>query len=403
MNIKERIKQRVLVDDDALVIDASKCHGSWVVDEHGKEYLDCFSQFASQPIGWNHPKMLAQKEKLSNAALHKFANPETLSEEYAEFVDRFVEITPDFKHAFFIDGGALGVENALKAAFDWKAQKLKWEEDKVNDLKVIHFKQAFHGRTGYTMSLTNTVANKTALYPKFNWVRVSNPVSKEFFLESIENSKRALETNTVAAIIFETIQGEGGDNHYDQEVFTTYRKLADEYDALLILDEVQSGVGMTGKMWAYQHFGIVPDMIAFGKKMQVCGCASTGRIDEISNNVFQVHSRINSTWGGNIVDMVRASIYLDIIKEEKLVENAAQVGLYFLNKLEALGVSSPRGKGLMIAFDLDNSSERNLVMAKLKKKMLALPCGEKSIRFRPHLTFSEHDVDVAIEFIRESL
>ena len=156
-------------------------------------------------------------------------------------------------------------------------------------------------------------------------------------------------------------------------------------------------------MWAYEHFGIVPDLIAFGKKAQVCGCSSTEKIDEVSDNVFRLPSRINSTWGGNIVDMVRSTIHIEIIKEDKLVENAEAVGKYFLWQLEKLGLNNARGRGLMLAFDLGDEVHRDKVLERLSSDMLALACGQKSIRFRPHLTFTEQDVDVAIDFVKKAL
>lgn len=419
MKIHDTLKNHILIDEEAIVVDFEKCHGSWLVDENGKEYLDCFSQFASQPLGWNHPKVVAQKDRLANAALHKIANSDMLCKEYGEFVEAFASITPDFKHHFFISGGALAVENALKAAFDWKAQKLGWASNVTrSDMNIVHFREAFHGRTGYTLSMTNSSHSnlKVRHFPKFHWSRVINPkmtfppnsVSetkvKNLERGSLQEIKGCLSgKNHVAAVILEPIQGEGGDNHFRKEYFQELRKLTDEHEALLILDEVQTGFGLTGKMWAYEHFGIVPDLIAFGKKTQVCGCSSTEKIDEVSDNVFRLPSRINSTWGGNIVDMVRSTIHIEIIKEDKLVENAEAVGKYFLWQLEKLGLNNARGRGLMLAFDLGDGVQRDKVLERLSNDMLALACGQKSIRFRPHLTFTEQDVDVAIDFVKKAL
>ena len=415
MKIHDTLKNHILIDENAIVVNFEKSHGSWLVDENGKEYLDCFSQFASQPLGWNHPKIVAQKDRLVNAALHKIANSDMLCKEYGEFVEAFVSVTPDFKHHFFISGGALAVENALKAAFDWKAQKLGWDSNtKRDDLTVVHFREAFHGRTGYTLSLTNSPHSnlKIRYFPKFHWSRVINPKmtfplneTKVRNLEqgSLQEIKGCLSRNNVAAILLEPIQGEGGDNHFRKEYFQQLKELVDEHETLLIFDEVQTGLGLTGKMWAYEHFGIVPDLISFGKKTQVCGCSSTEKIDEVQDNVFRLPSRINSTWGGNIVDMVRSTINIEIIKEDKLVENAEVVGNYFLQQLKELGLENARGRGLMLAFDLQDEAERDKILERLGNDMLALACGPKSIRFRPHLTFTEPDVDVAIDFIKKAL
>lgn len=141
------------------------------------------------------------------------------------------------------------------------------------------------------------------------------------------------DADDIAGIIIETVQGEGGDNHFRPEFMAALRHLADKYDVMLIFDEVQCGVGLTGKMWAWQHLGVCPDMVCFGKKAQVCGFMSTSRIDNVKDNVFVLSSRINSTWGGSIADMVRATKIYEIIEEEHLVENSAVVGAYLLNKL----------------------------------------------------------------------
>jgi L-lysine 6-transaminase len=316
-------------------------------------------------------------------------------------VERFASVTRDFKHYFFIDGGALAVENALKAAFDWKAQRLGYtvgmspslNQSLADTLDVVHFTNAFHGRSGYTMSLTNTDPLKTRWFPKFNWTRASNPADIEHKMHK-----------DVAAIIIEPVQGEGGDIHFNRATFKHLRKMAYKYDSMLIFDEVQTGLGLTGKMWGYKHYsGVIPDMICFGKKTQVCGFCCTDRINNVPNNVFNVSSRVNSTWGGNIVDMVRFCHIIDAIENDNLVQNAKTIGEYLLGKLMATdGISNVRGKGLMIAFDSPNESTRDRMMELLSENMIALKCGNKSIRLRPHLTFSKEDADTAHSYIEKA-
>ena len=392
----ETLEKYILVDGFHVVIDQQRSLGSRVVDlDTGKEYLDCYSQFASQPLGWKHSALIQAQKEMGVVGRVKMANSDMYSEDYAQFVEKFSEITPDFKHYFFIDGGALGVENALKAAFDWKAKKLGYSSAvDINNLDIFHLKNAFHGRTGYTLSLTNTTPEKTALFPRFKWTTTE---------PSWEDIEKRIHSE-VAAIIIEPIQGEGGDNHFPPVFFKNLRRIADENDCLLIFDEVQTGMGLTGKMWAYEHFGIVPDMICFGKKTQVCGFCSTGRIDEVEDNVFNTSGRINSTWGGNIVDMVRFRYIIDAIQKEDLVKNAQDIGrilLWALRKFPAL--DNVRGRGLMIAFDLDSPEQRDKMMALLQENMLVLKSGEKSIRLRPSLTFSADDVDLAISYISEAI
>ena len=391
----DRLSKHILTDGFHVVVDPMSSEGSWVVDTDGNKYLDCYSQFASQPLGWRHPALLKAQNEMGISGRIKLANSDMYSEEYADFVDKFSEITPDFKHYFFIDGGALAVENALKAAFDWKAKKLNYSHTvDINNLDVFHLKNAFHGRTGYTLSLTNTTPEKTALFPKFRWTTVE---------PDWKNIEKRIHSE-VAAIIIEPIQGEGGDNHFPLEFFTNLRRIADDNDCLLIFDEVQTGMGLTGKMWAYEHFNIVPDIMCFGKKTQVCGFCSTERIDEVKDNVFNTSGRINSTWGGNIVDMIRSRYIIDAIQKNNLINNAEDIGRHLLWELRKLPViDNVRGRGLMIAFDLSEEYVRDLVISKLSKNMLVLKSGKRSIRLRPPLTFSIEDANHAISFIKEAV
>jgi len=419
------LSRHMLADGYDLVMDLQKSKGSWVFDaRRGRNVLDFFTNFASVPIGYNHPKMDTPefRDRIATAAINKPANSDIYTTYMAEFVETFarVAVPPSLnKHLFFIEGGALGIENAVKTAFDWKVRKnFKKGYQSEKGTQIMHLREAFHGRTGYTLSLTNTDPRKTQYFPKFDWPRVDNP--KIYFPAtpaSLEEAERrenaALEQakqflhdrkDDVAAFIMEPIQGEGGDNHFRPEFFRAIRQLCDENEMLLIFDEVQSGVGITGKMWAFQHYGIEPDLFCFGKKTQVCGFASSDRIMEIADNVFVVSSRINSTWGGNLTDMVRSQRYFEIIDEENLVDNAARVGAYFLGELERFGhdfpnlVSNVRGRGLMAAFDLPSGELRdNALNAFMSHDVMVLASGHQSARFRPPLNLS---MDEAAEGIR---
>jgi L-lysine 6-transaminase len=418
----------MLVDGFDIVVDLKKSRGTYLVDARdGKRYLDFFTFVASSPLGMNHPKLTAPAflKKLAYVAVNKPSLSDIYTEEQAQFVDTFsrVAMPATLPHAFFIEGGALAVENTLKAAFDWKIRKNRtrgYREERGR--QIVHFRQAFHGRSGYTLSLTNTDPIKTDLFPKFAWPRVLNPavryplngenLARVIADEetSIGQIKQAFNENKddIAAIIIEAIQGEGGDNHFRGEFFRALRELADENEAMLIIDEVQTGVGMTGKMWAHQHF-VEPDMIAFGKKMQVCGFLCGRRIEEIPDNVFQVSGRLNSTWGGNLVDMVRAQKFLEIIEEENLVENARLQGEHLLGALHRLAeefpaVSNIRGLGLFAAFDMPDADTRTKVRtACLNKGLIILPCGERSIRFRPPLNVRGEEIDAGVAIIAKVL
>ena len=430
--VMDLLRQHMLVDGFDLVIDLKASQGNTIVDaRNGEKYLDFFSFFASNPLGFNHPKMLTPetKERLLTAAIQKPSNSDFYTVEMAEFVGTFFEkaIPPNtFKYIFLIEGGALAVENALKTAMDWKVRKnfsKGYKEEKGH--QILHFQQAFHGRTGYTLSLTNTAdPRKTKYFAKFNWPRVLNP-KLEFPLteenlekvkkaeeESLRQIKEAIHRNPddIAAIIIEPIQGEGGDNHFRKEFFQSLRQICDESDILLIFDEVQTGVGITGKWWAFQHFGVVPDIMSFGKKTQVCGIVATERIDEVENNVFHESSRINSTWGGNLVDMVRSTRYLEVIDEDKLIDNAAKMGDHLLSRLHELQsefpehISNVRGRGLFVAFDMSSTDLREKVVQQaFEQKMIILRSGVQSIRFRPALTVTKQEIDEGIGRLRQAV
>lgn len=429
VQVHDVLKKHILADGFDIVLDLDKSQGPYLYDsKYDKKYLDFFTFFASNPVGMNHPKMVGDKafmDKIAHVAAHNPSNSDIYTTYMAEFVDTFdrVGIPSYMPYAFFVAGGALAVENALKTAFDWKVQKnFKKGYRHEKGHMVLHFEKAFHGRSGYTMSLTNTEPNKVAYFPKFQWPRVISPkmrypLTDENVALTTADEKLAVaqaevffrqHKDDIAAIIIEPIQGEGGDNHFTLAFHKELRRLADENDALLIYDEVQTGVGLTGKFWAHEHY-VQPDILAFGKKAQVCGILAGTRIDDIDSNVFHKSSRINSTWGGNLVDMVRFQKYLEIIEEENLVDNAARVGEYLLNSIREIDKNSPfvtasRGKGLMCAFDLPNTHARNEVVSSCYNNgLMILPCGTNSIRFRPPLNITTDQIDEGIQIIKDSI
>lgn len=427
------LSRHMLVDGYHIVMDLRRSRGNVVYDAfHDEEILDFFSQFGTCPIGYNHPKMASPEflEELTAAALTKPANSDIYTREMAEFVEAFTRVAVPAthgKHLFFVEGGALAVENQLKAAFDWKVRKnfRKGYRREVGT-KIVHLEQAFHGRSGYTLSLTNTAdPRKTMYFPKFDWPRVVNPklifpVTPESLEKTIARERLAAaqirqalvdHRDDIAALIIEPIQGEGGDNHFRPEFFATLRTLCDENDMLFLVDEVQTGMGLTGRMWGFQAMEVVPDLFAFGKKTQVCGFASNDRILEEPENVFAVSSRINSTWGGNLVDMVRCRRYLEIMAEENLVENARVVGDFLKARLEELASEFPgkmtavRGRGLFIAFDLPDGKTRGQLLATWlqKHRVMALASGERAIRLRPPLTLTKEEALLGVQRLRAAL
>ncbi len=427
--VKETLGKHMLADGFDFVMDFEKSKGSWIHDSlSGRDFLDMFSMFGSASIGYNHPYLMERSAWLGKLAVNKPTLADVYSQEFADFMEVFsrVAIPKELQYTFFIEGGALAVENAMKACFDWKTRK---NFEKGLDLEAgicIHFKQAFHGRSGYTLSLTNTSdPRKHQYFPKFDWPRITNPhltfpVTEENLEETIKNEQLALlhiqeaiisNPNQVACIIIEPIQAEGGDHHFRDEFFTGLREICDENEVLLIFDEVQTGIGITGKMWAFEHFTAKPDIISFGKKTQVCGVlANKEKFDEIPQNVFRESSRINSTFGGNFVDMLRFQLTLEVIEKENLVENARIVGEYLLEGLQKLAADYPqtftnaRGRGLMCAIDLPTGMMRDRLREILYDDgLILLACGDRSVRFRPHLNVTTNEIQIALDKIAANI
>lgn len=429
-DVHQTLQRHLFADGYDIVLDLERSQGSYLHDaKSGRRLLDFMTFFGSNPLGFNHPKMKDPEFRrvLLRVAEVKPSLSDLYPLEYAQFVETFARhCKPSYlTHAFFIEGGTLAVENTLKVAFDWKVRRNRAKGiPGERGQQVIHFTDAFHGRSGYALSLTNTDPAKTDLFPKFRWPRIDSPklrfpATSEAERDVIAAEQMAVEQiekafvdnpDDIAAIIIEPIQAEGGDNHFRPEFLQALRRICDARECFFILDEVQTGIGITGKMWGHEHFGVQPDALAFGKKTQCCGCLVGPRVDSEPENVFKVPSRINSTWGGNLTDMVRFGRFLEIIEEDRLIENARSVGAELLAGLEVIekegsgALSNARGRGLMIAFDLETPELRKKMLETLRQDgLLALACGKRSVRFRPALCLSRSEAASGLDIVRKSL
>ena len=428
--VHEVLARHVLSDGMKLVLDLKRSRGSWIVDARdGQRYLDLYTFFASAPLGLNPPGIVDDPTfmaELAAAAANKPANPDMYTTAYAEFVTTFARVLgdPALPHLFFVEGGALAVENALKVAFDWKSRMNQAAgRDRRLGARIMHLTGAFHGRSGYTLSLTNTEPNKTDRFPMFDWPRIDTPVITHPLADHLAEVEAAEDLaleqarqvflrypHDIAAFIAEPIQGEGGDNHVRGEFFARLLELVHAHDALFIVDEVQTGAGTTGSAWAYQQLQILPDIVAFAKKVQVGGIMAGGRVAEVADNVFTVPGRINSTWGGGLVDMVRSQRILEIIEADGLIDSAGPKGQRLLAGLAAVAdetglIDNVRGRGLFAACDLADPELRQAVVNDLRdvEHVIVLPCGQRSIRFRPALTISLDEIDLAVAAVRRSV
>ncbi len=427
-NVHATLQRHVQVTGHPLVLDLVRSRGLTLRDQlTGNEYLDFAGFYASNALGFHHPGFGDEetRQRLLEASLVKVGNPEFYTSELATFVATLeATLAPSsHPHYFFVEGGALAVENAMKTAMDWKVRKNLERGLADVGTEILHFENAFHGRAGYTLSVTNTDPAKTLHFPKFDWPRVPFPTlrfpargpnldaaiaAEKAAIAAIEAAFEA-RPQRIAAILLEPIQGEGGDNHVRPQFLAALRRIADEREALLIFDEVQCGVGITGRWWAHEHAGVRPDIICFAKKLQVGGFLCSRRIDDV-DNVFKVPSRISSTWGGALVDMVRATRILEIIEQERLLENAAARGAKLVAGLEALAgefpdlVQNARGLGLMCAFDLANGELRKRFVARaFEERLLVLAAGARTVRFRPALVVSDEHVADALSRLRRTL
>lgn len=409
----------LLTDSYPMTWNLSKSSGSYLVHhQSGDKYLDFNCGFGSLPLGWNHPELTdAMKKETENEGLSHFVNKPSNSDFYTDkyfaFIDKFKSkvVPKEYDYQFFGGDGAWAVTQAIKVAHDWKLRKYPHLESAT----VMYFEQAFHGRDGYSLSLTNTDPIKTINFPKFNdWVRIPLDVNHEnesltYIMSQLIAHTNQNGVNDISAMIIEPIQCEGGDRHLSKAFLESLQDICQKHDILLCLDEVQTGFYTTGKPWCFEHFDLEPDIVSFSKKTQQGGIfANSRRLDEVEDHCFKLSSRINSTWGGNLVDMIRCSHIIDIVHKDNLQQNAKQMGDRWKNIMNQVdweliapknAVTNIRGRGLIMSFDYENGPTRDRLLDVMRKKhnMLALGCGEKTVRFRPTLSVSSDEIDDCVE------
>jgi len=359
-------------------------------DTDGKEYLDFVGGIAVDALGHCHPRMVeairAQAETLIHVSNLYHIEPQIrLAQLLCEhsFADR----------AFFCNSGAEANEAAIKLAR--KYAKDHWSSDRVD---IITMQHAFHGRTLATLTATGSPKYSQGFEPLM-------PGFKQVPYNDLKAVQRAVDSRT-CAILVEPVQGEGGVNVPGDDYLPGLRRLADEAGVLLILDEVQSGMGRTGKLFAYQHWGVEPDILTLAKALAggVPMGAMLAREAVAASFTPGTHA---STFGGTPFVSAIALAVVQTMLEEDLPGRAARVGAYFLDRLNALRASYPvvkavRGKGLILGLEL-TAPARHIVAACMERGLLVLTAGDHVVRFVPPLVVTEAEVDRAVGIVEAAL
>ena len=360
--------------------------GSRVWDVEGKEYIDALAGIAVNVVGHDHPVLVKQIQEQVTKLIH--ISNFYLSKPQVELSEKLIGLS-GLDRVFFANSGAESIEGAIKIA-----RKYAHSIGRGGD--IISFEGAFHGRTMATLAATG----KKQMQEGFE------PIPAGFKQVPFNDDKavhKAINKET-AAIIIEPIQGEGGINVVDSSFLKDLRHLCNEHDIVLIIDEVQSGIGRTGKMFAYEHFGVTPDVMTLAKGLG--GGVPIGAI--LSNE--KVSSAINygdhgTTFGGNPLACSAALAVLEIIKNENLLQKAADNEKWLKKKIIELnlpGFKEVRGKGLMIGVEFDFET-KDLVARMLEKGVIANATAGNVLRFVPPLNSSDEEVEKVIDVMVESI
>ena len=366
--------------------------GCVIEDIDGIEFLDFTSNIGSCPLGYSYPDILdVIKEYCSSErGVHKIAGQDFYCEEHFDIASKLLSISKKNSKVFFINSGAEAVENAIKIAYK-----------KMGPLIGISCNGDFHGRTLGALSFTMSKEIQKANFPEL-------PVKRIKFCTSdsdpeINQLESLIKEYKVAFIITEIIQGEGGLNVASKLFIHHIRKLADEYKVPLIFDEVQSGMGRTGKWWAYEHYGVEPDIMTVAKALQVGATVYDKGYDPPEPGV------LSSTWGGGSrIDMAIGTKIIEIILKNNLLSNSQKIGDVLLkNFVDIVGINGlidARGIGLMIGLEFDTKVTRDFIVNSLfKKGLLILPAGMKSIRIMPPLIINEEEAMKGFSLISDTI
>lgn len=364
-------------------------------DVDGNSFLDFTSNIGSCPLGYSHPEIKKVLAEQSKNGAHKIAGQDFYCKEHAELSEQVASIIPREFKTFFINSGAEAVENAIKIAYR------KISTTTPSTLPGVSCINAFHGRTLGALSFTFSKPVQKKGFPELPVLRIEFCTSDSD--PEIDAAEKLLSENKVAFILSEVIQGEGGYNIANRQFIQNLRKCADKHGVPLILDEVQSGMGRTGKWWSFEHFSVRPDIMTAAKALQVGMAAYDKRLDPVEQGA------LSSTWGGGSrIDMAAGGKIIEIIKKDRLLDNATAMGTKLKKGLQELagkgGMAEVRGLGLMIGIEFNTKQDRNERLARaFKMGLLLLPAGQKAMRVIPPLTITEEEVHEGIELLSQTL
>lgn len=366
-------------------------HGCYVEDIDGNIFLDFASNIGVSQLGYSHPDIMQVLQKYSKISALKIAGQDFYSEEHANLAKAVLSIMPENFKVFFVNSGTEAVENAIKFAYRARGP-----------LTGISCYGAFHGRTLGALTFTYSKPVQKKNFPEFPVKRIRF-CTKDDDPNIDEISKILNEQKDTAFIITEVVQGEGGYNIASRKFIQNLYRAAKEHDTPLIIDEVQSGMGRTGEWWAWEHYGIKPDIMTTAKGLQVGATLFDAKYDPHERGVK------SSTWGGgHRIDMAVGATLIEVIKRDRLLDNAKKMGNMLLKRLAEFvgkhGVIDARGLGLMIGVEYESKEKRDRVLQNaFKNGLILLPAGEKAMRVIPPLIITEKEIDEGIEILSKSV
>ncbi len=365
--------------------------GCYLEDVDGEQYLDFTSNIASCPLGYNHPELNEIIKRYVGTGAHKIAGQDFYCEEHCQLAEKLLSISNPNSKVFFINSGAEAVENAIKLAYR-----------RNGPLPGIACINAFHGRTLGALAFTFSKDVQKINFPELPAKRIKFCISDDD--PEIDIIQKIASEYKLSFIIIELIQGEGGVNVASKKFVNNLYKASIKYDIPLIIDEVQSGLGRTGKWWTYQYYDIKPAIVTIAKALQVGAVVFEKKFEPSKPGV------LSSTWGGGSrIDMAIGIKTLDIIRKGKILEKVNESGKFLTKCLNDLKnrydtIIDVRGLGLMLGVEFNKKEIRNDVIKRLfKNKLLVIPSGIKTIRIFPPLVITDEEISKGLDIFEKVL